>query len=186
MQAIPLIALIVIFITSLWRGHAVSRSGGDNAWAFGAARGRQRLAGTAFAISIMVLAIASVLVAMQPMIGYAWVSTMPAVIGATVVIVAQIQMGSAWRVGVREGDAPLFIRHGLFGFSRNPIFVGMIVVGFSIAVSADSWWAWIALLTFIIACREQVRIEEAHLLDSFGDVYSSFCSNIPRWIGAPK
>jgi len=90
------------------------------------------------------------------------------------------------RVGVREGDAPLFVRHGLFRFSRNPIFAGMIFIGLSIAVSANIWWAWVALLTFALACHAQVRIEERHLSKSFGAAYEQFCDEVPRWIGISK
>lgn len=95
-------------------------------------------------------------------------------------------MGRAWRVGVRKGDAPLFVQHGLFRFSRNPVFVGMMLIGFGIAVPANSWWAWMAMLAFVLACCEQVRIEEAHLKDSFGVAYINFKNDIPRWIGIPK
>ena len=185
-DAIPLIALVVIFIASLWRGRSVSRSSGDNAWAFGSAKGRQRLAGAAFAISIVILAFAAAMAALRPESTYAPIGAPISIVGGAIVIVAQIQMGRAWRVGVREGDAPLFVQHGLFRFSRNPIFVGMMLVGLGIAVAANNWWAWIALLAFVLACREQVRIEEAHLNDSFGGAYISFKNDVPRWIGIPK
>jgi protein-S-isoprenylcysteine O-methyltransferase Ste14 len=185
-QAAPFSALIIIFLASLWRGYSVARSSGDSAWAFGAAKDRQRLAGLAFAISIIVLAIASALAAIQPVTKFAWVGALLAVAGTGVVIISQIQMGRAWRVGVREGDAPLFVRHGLFQFSRNPIFVGMILVGLGIAVNANIWWGWAALLAFVLACRAQARIEEAHLTKSFGAAYEQFCDEVPRWIGISK
>lgn len=185
-DAIPLIALVVIFIASLWRGRSVSRSSGDNAWAFGSAKGRQRLAGAAFAISIIILASAAAIAALNPESAYAPIGALISIAGGAIVIIAQIQMGRAWRVGVRKGDAPLFVQHGLFRFSRNPIFVGMMLIGLGIAVTANSWWAWAALLAFVLACREQVRIEEAHLNDSFGGAYISFKNDVPRWIGIPK
>ena len=181
-DAIPLIALIVIFIASLWRGRSVSRSSGDNAWAFGSAKGKQRLAGAAFAISIVILAFAAAEAALRIESTYALISALVSVAGGAIVIFAQVQMGRAWRVGVREGDAPLFVQHGLFRFSRNPIFLGMMLVGFGIAVTANSWWAWAALLAFVLACREQVRIEEAHLLENFANIYSDFCNQVPRWL----
>lgn len=185
-QAVPFIALIVLFLASLWRGRSVARSTDNSAWAFGSAKGKQRLSGLAFAISIIVLTIASALAAMQPVTKFAWVSALLAVAGAVVVIISQIQMGRAWRVGVREGDATLFVRHGLFRFSRNPIFAGMILIGLSIAVSANIWWAWVALLIFVSACHAQVRIEETHLSKSFGAAYEQFCDAVPRWIGNSK
>lgn len=98
-------------------------------------------------------------------------------------MVAQVQMGRAWRVGVREGDAPLFISHGLFRYSRNPIFVGMMLVGLSAAMVSGTWWSWSGVAVFIASCAVQVRIEEAHLEASFGQSYREFRSSVPRWVG---
>jgi protein-S-isoprenylcysteine O-methyltransferase Ste14 len=185
-QAVPIIVLIVILFASLWRGRSVARSSGISAWAFNSAKGKQRLTGLAYSISTAMLTVTSVLAALQPATNYAWFGALLAVAGGLVVIVAQIQMGRAWRIGVRDGDAPLFVRHGLFRFSRNPIFAGMLLLGFGIAVSAGIWWGWVALLAFALACLAQVRIEEAHLSKSFGAAYEQFCNQVPRWIGIPK
>ncbi len=108
-DAIPLIALAMIFVASLWRGRSVSRASGDNAWAFESAKGRQRLAGAAFAISIVILAFAAAEAALRPESAFALIGALISIAGGAIVIVAQIQMGRAWRVGVREGDAPLFV-----------------------------------------------------------------------------
>jgi len=62
----------------------------------------------------------------------------------------------------------------------------MILIGLSIAVSANIWWAWVALLIFVSACHAQVRIEETHLSKSFGAAYEQFCDAVPRWIGNSK
>jgi protein-S-isoprenylcysteine O-methyltransferase Ste14 len=95
-------------------------------------------------------------------------------------------MGRAWRVGVREGDAPLFVSHGLFRFSRNPIFLGMILVSLSAAIASATWWGWVALMLFIASCIVQVRIEESHLEASFGDAYRAFRRQVPRWLGLAR
>ena len=92
-------------------------------------------------------------------------------------------MGRAWRVGVREGDAPLFVLHGPFRFIRNPIFVGMMLVGLAVAMVSGTCWSWVALALFIASSAVQVRIEEAHLEANFGQAYRDFRSTIPRWLG---
>ncbi|MBY0520986.1 MAG: hypothetical protein K2P79_11240, partial [Sphingomonas sp.] len=115
--------------------------------------------------------------------GFALPAAIAALFGAAVVIVAQVQMGRAWRIGVRSGDAPLFVSHGLFKFSRNPIFVGMMLAGLAAAMASGLWWAWAALMVFIVSCAVQVRIEEAHLEVSFGVHYRNFRMTVPRWLG---
>lgn len=186
LRLIPLAALVTMFVASLLRGAAVARSSGDRAFAFLESRGRQRIAGMAFAASIAVIGVAAARAALGRQLGADALVTLGAgisIIGTGIVIVAQIQMGRAWRVGVRAGDAPLFVSHGLFRYSRNPIFVGMILTGLGVCLSAGAWWAWVALAVFIIACAAQVTIEETHLAAHFGKDYQDFRREVPRWFG---
>lgn len=182
LKFIPLVSLIAIFGASLVRGEAIRRKTGDRAWAFASATGRQSMAGMAFALSTVILAVASGFAVIDERGIFPVVAAALSITGAVIVIIAQIQMGQAWRVGVRHGDAPLFVRHGLFRFSRNPIFVGMILIGLGVALLAHLWWVWVAWLVFVLACRTQVGIEEEHLATNFGDSYRDFCKLVPRWI----
>ena len=48
-------------------------------------------------------------------------------LGLLVTMVAQYQMGASWRyIGSKSNDAKL-ITHGLFKYSRNPIYVGGLI-----------------------------------------------------------
>lgn len=180
-QLVPFLAMIAIIAATLARGVAIRRATGDRPWAFASAKGTQRIAGTGFALSVAALLIAAAL-ARAGDLHRTVPAAIVAVVGATIVIVAQVQMGRAWRVGVREGDAPLFVSHGLFRYSRNPIFVGMMLLGLSAAMASATWWSWLALATFIASCMVQVRIEEAHLEASFGQTYRDFRTKVPRWL----
>lgn len=182
LHSIPLLAMLSIIAATLVRGIAIRRKTGDRPWAFASAKGVQRIAGSSFAFSVAALIAAA---ALAPVSDTGWTITAAiiAIVGAAIVMVAQVQMGRAWRVGVREGDAPLFISHGLFRYSRNPIFVGMMLVGLSAAMVSGTWWSWSALAVFIASCAVQVRIEEAHLEASFGQSYREFRSSVPRWVG---
>jgi protein-S-isoprenylcysteine O-methyltransferase Ste14 len=182
LQFTPLAAMCAIVAATVLRSIAIRQSTGDHPLAFLSATGVQRLAGLCFAISTIVLIVASFIAAMQGQSRYAIAAAILALVGASVVIIAQVQMGRAWRIGVREGDAPLFVSHGLFRFSRNPIFVGMMLVGAAAALAASTYWAWAALMVFVVSCAVQVRIEERHLEASFGQAYREFCAKVPRWI----
>ena len=182
LHSIPLLAMLSIVAATLVRGIAIRRKTGDRPWAFASAKGVQRIAGSSFAFSVAAL-IAAAALALASDTGWTITAAIIATVGAAIVVVAQVQMGRAWRVGVREGDAPLFISHGLFRYSRNPIFVGMMLVGLSAAMVSGTWWSWSALAVFIASCAVQVRIEEAHLEASFGQSYREFRSSVPRWVG---
>lgn len=41
--------------------------------------------------------------------------------------VAQYQMSNSWRIGIDENNKTKLITKGLFSYSRNPIFLGMII-----------------------------------------------------------
>lgn len=182
LHSAPFVAMMAIVLATLVRGMAIRRVTGDRPWAFASAKGVQRVAGSSFALSVAALLVAA---ALAPANGTNWtvLAAIVSLAGTAIVLVAQVQMGRAWRVGVREGDAPLFVSHGLFRYSRNPIFVGMMLVGLSAALVSDSWWSWSAFALFVLSCIVQVRIEEAHLEAHFGDAYRSFRRQVPRWLG---
>lgn len=182
LHTVPLVAMLVIVAATLVRGAAIRRATGDRPWAFASAKGVQRIAGSSFALSVAALIVAAALAPSDLTIWTIAAATV-SLIGAAIVIVAQVQMGRAWRVGVREGDAPLFVSHGLFRYSRNPIFVGMMLVGLSAAIVSGKLWSWAALALFVLSCIVQVRIEEGHLEASFGDAYRVFRRQVPRWLG---
>lgn len=186
LHSIPLVAMLAIIVATLVRGIAIRRATGDQPWAFASAKGIQRIAGSSFALSVAALLVAAALAPAQGATAWTVSAALVALIGAAIVIVAQVQMGRAWRVGVREGDAPLFVSHGLFRFSRNPIFVGMMLVGLAAAMVSGTWWGWTALALFIASCTVQVRIEEAHLEASFGKPYRTFRRQVPRWLGLAR
>ena len=186
LHSIPFVARFAIIVATLVRGIAIRRATGDRPWAFASAKGVQRIAGSSFALSVVALLVAATLAPAKGATVWTVSAALVALAGAAIVIVAQVQMGRAWRIGVRAGDAPLFVSHGLFQFSRNPIFVGMMLVGLATAMVSSTWWSWAALALFIASCAVQVRIEEAHLEASFGDAYLAFRAQVPRWLGRAR
>lgn len=98
------------------------------------------------------------------------------------IVVAQAQMGGSWRIGIDVGTRPPLVRTGLFGRSRNPIFLGMrlnLAGLFLVLPNA----ATLALLLLGEAMMQlQVRLEEAHLSAAFGAEYDAYRDAVPRWI----
>ncbi|UKK84576.1 isoprenylcysteine carboxylmethyltransferase family protein [Sphingopyxis sp. BSN-002] len=183
LSTLPLALFALVVFATLLRGRSVRTRSGTSAWAFADARGIQRLSGVAFALSSAALGVAAALLALGHIApAFPLGGTLVVAIGAAIVIVAQVQMGNAWRVGVRDGDASLFVTAGLFRFSRNPIFVGMILMALGIALAADTLWCWAAAAAFAIAYHIQARIEEAHLSREFGPAYDDFRRRVPRWL----
>ncbi|MDO9487224.1 MAG: isoprenylcysteine carboxylmethyltransferase family protein [Sphingomonadaceae bacterium] len=98
------------------------------------------------------------------------------------IVVAQAQMGRSWRIGIDGATRPPLVQTGLFGRSRNPIFLGMrlnLAGLFLVLPNA----ATLALLLLGEAMMQlQVRLEEAHLSATFGADYDAYRRKVPRWL----
>lgn len=99
------------------------------------------------------------------------------------VLIAQVQMGDSWRIGIDEksSSSPL-IQHGLFGISRNPIFLGMIVMLVGLFFTVPTAATLMITVLGIVLIQIQVRLEEAFLLQRYGKAYREYQSHVHRWI----
>jgi len=99
-----------------------------------------------------------------------------------VVLVAQQEMGNSWRIGVDHDNPTEFVHEGLFGYSRNPIFLGIMlcVVGyFMVLPNAVTLLIMVLGLALI---QVQISIEEEHLSEAHGAEYESYCARVRRWL----
>jgi protein-S-isoprenylcysteine O-methyltransferase Ste14 len=72
---------------------------------------------------------------------------------------------------------------GIHGWSRNPIYVGMLLVYAGIGIAARSPWILIlALPLFIILRYGVVAREEAYLERRFGETYRDYKAHVRRWL----
>lgn len=98
------------------------------------------------------------------------------------IVVAQAQMGRSWRIGIDKGSRPPLVREGLFGHSRNPIFLGMRANLAGLFLVLPNSFTLAALLLAEALIQVQVRHEEAHLSAAFGEEYDSYRAAVRRWI----
>ncbi|MBY0414804.1 MAG: isoprenylcysteine carboxylmethyltransferase family protein, partial [Bdellovibrionales bacterium] len=97
-------------------------------------------------------------------------------------VIAQIQMSNSWRIGIDEKNKTELMTFGLFNFSRNPIFTGMVVsqLGFFLYQSTPLNLSLLIIAFFLISI--QIRLEEEFLLKQHGDIYLVFKNKVPRWL----
>lgn len=105
-------------------------------------------------------------------------------LGASLVwiVVAQTQMGRSWRIGIDGATRPPLVRSGLFGRSRNPIFLGMRVNLAGLFLALPNAVTLALLLLGEAMMQLQVRLEEAHLSATFGSAYDAYRGAVPRWL----
>jgi protein-S-isoprenylcysteine O-methyltransferase Ste14 len=106
-----------------------------------------------------------------------------AVAGLAVVLAAQSDMGSSWRIGVEESERTELVSGGLFGVVRNPVFSGMIAAQAGITAMAPTWLSLAALAWLVAAVELQVRlIEEPYLLAVHGAAYRRYAGKVGRFV----
>jgi protein-S-isoprenylcysteine O-methyltransferase Ste14 len=106
--------------------------------------------------------------------------------GTLLVVVAQLDLGASWRVGIDEGARPGLVTEGLYRFCRNPIFSAMFLTLGGLALAQPTWLSAVAVLGALVAVRSQVIEEESYLLANYGDTYRAYARRVGRfvpWLG---
>ena len=99
------------------------------------------------------------------------------------VLVAQIQMGDSWRIGVDPGERTQLVTNGVFGLVRNPIFSAMVLATIGLVLLVPNAVSVAALLALIVGLELQVRVvEEPYLREVHGDAYSRYLSAAGRFV----
>jgi len=98
------------------------------------------------------------------------------------IIVAQFQMKNSWRIGIDYNDKTELIESGLFRFSRNPIFLGVIVSYIATFLIIPNLLSFCIMVLTIVILQVQVRLEEEFLVIQHKDAYLAYKNKVRRWI----
>lgn len=80
-------------------------------------------------------------------------------------------------------ESSYLIRKGIFGFSRNPIYLGMIVVLIGLWIYLGSLTPIFVVPLFSWLIQEVfIKEEERMLEDKFGEDYLEYKATVRRWI----
>lgn len=95
-------------------------------------------------------------------------------------IIAQGNMKDSWRVGIDSERKTELITEGLFRYSRNPIFLGMLLVLAGLFLVTPNAATLIFWVVGYILIQVQIRLEEEYLRRQHGKLYDEFCQRVPR------
>ena len=90
----------------------------------------------------------------------------------------------------RAGTDPLpfnpstrIVSHGIYRWTRNPMYVGFVLVTLGVAVLVNSAWMLLAVPVGIFFTQRLIIVrEERYLERKFGDEYLSYKRRVRRWI----
>jgi protein-S-isoprenylcysteine O-methyltransferase Ste14 len=75
------------------------------------------------------------------------------------------------------------VSEGIFQFTRNPMYVGMVVIYVGIALWIRTPWALVLLPLVVLAVdRLVIAKEERYLAGKFGEPYLAYKNKVRRWI----
>lgn len=75
------------------------------------------------------------------------------------------------------------VTDGLFGLSRNPIYLSMVGVTVGLALVLDNYWVLVMLAPVLVVMHYGVIIrEERYLGGKFGDDYRNYKNSVRRWL----
>ena len=78
------------------------------------------------------------------------------------------------------------ITKGLYRFTRNPTYIGMILMQIGLGIACSSWLYLLLTVALMILLNANLSAEERYCLYRFGDDYRKYKNITPRWIGIPK
>lgn len=79
--------------------------------------------------------------------------------------------------------ASAVVQNGIYRFSRNPMYLGFLLVLFAWAIALEHLAPWPLLPVFVVYMnRFQIKPEEEALLASFNADYVAYCQKVRRWL----
>lgn len=78
------------------------------------------------------------------------------------------------------------ITKGLYRFTRNPTYIGLILMHTGLGITCASWLYLLLTVIFLIMLNTISPSEERYLYHMYGEDYLEYKNRTPRWIGIPK
>jgi protein-S-isoprenylcysteine O-methyltransferase Ste14 len=111
------------------------------------------------------------------------VGVVVAVAGVTLTLVAQLDMGASWRIGVDEQESTDLVVAGLFRLVRNPIFTAMSVTALGLTLMVPNVVWVVSFAALLVALELHVRVvEETYLRSAHGSNYVEYGARVGRFV----
>lgn len=119
--------------------------------------------------------------------GFQIIGVVLTALGVGAFIVSVLQMKDNWRAGVQKKDKTNLVTEGIYGFSRNPAFLGFDLMYLGILITFFNVFLWIVTVVAIILFHLQItKVEEVFLREQFKEEYIDYCGKVCRYLGRKK
>jgi protein-S-isoprenylcysteine O-methyltransferase Ste14 len=104
------------------------------------------------------------------------------ILSLIMVWLAQSNMRESWRIGIDEENKTELITSGFFAFSRNPIFLGIMIANVGLFLVLPNAFTLLIIALSTTSINTQIRLEEEFLTEEHGEQYTSYRSKVNRWL----
>jgi protein-S-isoprenylcysteine O-methyltransferase Ste14 len=112
------------------------------------------------------------------------------IIGVLIFVTGIALGGGGFITQKRAGTDPIpfnpttrIVAHGVYQFTRNPMYVGFALCTLALAILVDSTWMLLAVpIGLVLTDRLIVTREERYLERKFGEEYLNYKRRVRRWI----
>ncbi len=105
------------------------------------------------------------------------------IIGLTIMTISQVTLWRNYSATVVIREDHKLITHGIYSFTRNPIYLGAIIgVVIGLPVYAASLYGFLTALFLIPIVLNRIRLEEELLKEEFPDAFQRYKKNTKKLI----
>ncbi len=102
--------------------------------------------------------------------------------GGGTALLAQSQMGAAWRAGIDLSAGSELVRGGLFRLVRNPFYAGIMLAAAGVVLMVPNAIAVGGWLAVVLGCEIDVRVVEEPHLRAANPGYREYASATGRFV----
>jgi len=192
---LPVCLLAFLFTTVVWRVYVVWKKTGIKPFTFENVDTAHDFAGRVYKLTFALLVLVVLVYALSPA-AYAylapirwlehpslqWMGVAFVIFSLVWTIIAQAQMGEAWRIGIDTENRTPLVQKGIFRISRNPIYLGVVITLSGLFLIIPNALTLLILIVGLVLIGVQVRLEEEHVGKMYPREYAEYRQRVRRWL----
>jgi protein-S-isoprenylcysteine O-methyltransferase Ste14 len=111
-----------------------------------------------------------------------WIGVLFCFIGLSLLLWSIVSFRQSFRVGIDANHAGALVTDGIFGFSRNPIYLAFAVILIGEFLILPNWITLIYIVAATWLFHRQVLREEEYLRAHYGQTYLDYCNRVTRYL----
>jgi protein-S-isoprenylcysteine O-methyltransferase Ste14 len=115
-------------------------------------------------------------------IGFILFGTIVMVCGLAIYAMALYSFRNSWRIGIDRENPGQLVTSGVFRYSRNPIYLSLDLLVFGTFLLQGRLVFLLLFICISASLHIQILHEEQFLIQTYGDSYSRYRSNVGRYI----